>query len=205
MLTERRLPGQFLERLKALERSYLSVTDPIRQSGFGGGAKRWQEEREPILEAIDRDGELLDIGCANGYLLECLMKWGRERGLGLIPYGLDIGPRLIDLAKKRFPDYRDNFYVGNGWDWRPPKKFFYAYTLYDCVPEDYLEEYIHRLLSRVVAPSGRLIIGAYGSKTNREPPFDVEKFVRSCGYTVAGYSVGGNPPVALFVWIDNKY
>lgn len=204
MLTDRELPAQFLERLKALERSYLTESDPIRQSGFGGGAKRWREEREPILDAIDRGGELLDIGCANGYLLECLMKWGRGHGIELIPYGLDVGPALIDLAKKRLPDYGNNFVVGNGWDWKPPKRFLYAYTLYDCVPEDYLEEYIQRLLSRVVASSGRLIIGAYGSKSNREPPFDVEKFVKSCGYRVAGSSTGGNPPAAIFVWVDNK-
>jgi hypothetical protein len=31
-------------------------------------------EREPILTAIDSGGDILDIGCANGYLLECLMR-----------------------------------------------------------------------------------------------------------------------------------
>ena len=81
MVARRQLPERFLRELEALESSYLSDDDPIRQSGFGGGPERWRSEREPILEAIEGNGDILDIGCANGYLLECLMIWGRERGL----------------------------------------------------------------------------------------------------------------------------
>jgi hypothetical protein len=40
------LPGKFLERLAALEVSYLAEGDPIRQSGFGGGPRRWRAERD---------------------------------------------------------------------------------------------------------------------------------------------------------------
>ena len=81
MVARRRLPKSFVVELQSLESSYLEEDDPIRQSGFGGEPARWRSEREPILDAIDGDGEILDIGCANGYLLECLMTWGRERGL----------------------------------------------------------------------------------------------------------------------------
>ena len=117
--------------LKALEDAYLRETDPIRQSGFSGGATRWRAERGPILDAIDSDGDLLDIGCANGYLLECLVRWGEERGLMLTPHGLDQGVRLIELARGRLPKYADNFHVGNAWDWRPQRKYRYVYMLYD--------------------------------------------------------------------------
>ena len=75
------LPATFLSELRELEASYLQRSDPIEQSGFHGGAERWRAEREPILDAIMRDGELLDIGCANGFLLECLVEWGQERGV----------------------------------------------------------------------------------------------------------------------------
>jgi hypothetical protein len=92
------LPDGFLIELAALPEAYLRHTDPIRQSGFGGGAERWRLEREPILEGIDRSGSLLDIGCANGYLLECLVSWGRERHVELEPYGLDISQDLISLG-----------------------------------------------------------------------------------------------------------
>ena len=66
-----------MRRQRALEDAYLRSDDPIRQSGFGGGAERWRAERSPILEAVDGDGDLLDIGCANGYLAECLVEWAR--------------------------------------------------------------------------------------------------------------------------------
>ncbi len=65
------------------------------------------------------DGELLDTSCANGYLLECLVAWGRKRGVSLIPYGLDQGARLIELARRRQTHLADHFFIGNAWDWSP--------------------------------------------------------------------------------------
>ena len=94
------LPEDFLQKLREVEDAYLATDDPIRQSGFLGGEARWREERELILDAVDRDADFLDIGCANGYLLQCLVQWARERGITLTPYGVDIGPRLVELAKQ---------------------------------------------------------------------------------------------------------
>jgi len=198
------LPQSFLDELKSLEGAYLTETDPIRQSGFSGGPDRWRTEREPILNAVDCDGDFLDIGCANGYLLECLVAWGRERGINLMPHGIDQGSRLIELAKKRFPELQSNFHAANAWDWVPPRRYRYVYTLYDCVPQDYLGEYVHRVLVRMVAYDGRLIIGAYGSRSRGLPPFEVDDFLRSEGFAVAGTAMGGYPPVALFAWIDKQ-
>ena len=202
MVARRRLPKSFVVELQSLESSYLEEDDPIRQSGFGGEPARWRSEREPILDAIDGDGEILDIGCANGYLLECLMTWGRERGLLLQPYGLDQGPGLIDLAKLRLPDFESNFDVGNGWDWEPPRRFRYVYTLYDCVPMSYLTEYLHRLRQRLVARHGRLIVGAYGSNSRGVPAFDVAEALSSAGLVVAGSTTAGHLPIAKFAWVD---
>ena len=200
--SNRTLPRSFLQRLDELEQSYLSSDDPIRQSGFGGGPGRWRAEREPILTAVESDGDLLDIGCANAYLLACLMEWGSERGLTITPHGLDRGERLIQLARKRLPQYRDNFHVGSAWDWVPPQRYRYVYTLHDCVPRDYLNEYVDRLLQRVVSPNGRLIVGAYGSRSKNLPAFDVREFLESCGYPIAGWTTGGRPPVSVFAWVN---
>jgi SAM-dependent methyltransferase len=202
MITDRKLPPEFTRKLELLEESYLTDTDPIRQSGFGGGPERWRAEREPILEAAESDGDFLDIGCANGYLLECLVRWSKERGVTLVPHGLDLGRRLIELARKRLPEFSGNFHVGNAWEWTPPRMFRYVYTLCDCVPSEYLEEYIHRLRSRTVTPGGRLIVGAYGSRSEGNPAFDVAAFLQSTGFEVVGVADGGDPPVTKFAWID---
>jgi predicted methyltransferase len=100
------------------------------------------------------------------------------------------------------PRFAANFFVGNAWDWEPPKRFRYVYSLYDCVPPDYLGEYVARLLSRVVAPGGRLIIGAYGSRSRGLPPFDIAGFLRSRGFNVVGASQGGEPAMTGFAWLD---
>lgn len=195
-------PADYLHRLTSLEAAYLSSDDPMRQSGYSGGPVRWRQERELILDAITGDGELLDVGCANGYLLECLLAWGKERGLSLIPYGLDLGPGLIELARQRLPHFADHFFVGNAWNWQPPHPFAYVYALYDIVPLDKLAECVHRLLTRMVAPNGRLILGAYGSHSRQIAPFEIGDFLQAAGFTLAGTSAGGDPLISRFTWLD---
>jgi 2-polyprenyl-3-methyl-5-hydroxy-6-metoxy-1,4-benzoquinol methylase len=196
-------PADYLAQLHALEDAYLASDDPIRQSGFGGGPKRWRAEREPILDAIDRDGDLLDIGCANGYLLECLVAWAAKRGFSITPHGLDLGERLIAEAQRRLPEFAANFHAGNAWDWRPARRYRYVYTLNDCAPPDMLEAYVRRLLVHVVEPGGRLIVGSYGSRSRATPPVAVAEVLESFGLNVAGRTAGGDPPVTEFAWIDN--
>lgn len=196
------LPDSYMRLLASLEASYLQSDDPVRQSGFGGGPARWREEREPILDAITTDGELLDVGCANGFLLECLVAWSRERGIHLTPYGVDAGQRLVKLARDRLPMFADHFFVGNAWNWQPPRTFRYVYALYDSVPREYLTEYIRQLLARTVAPNGRLIVGAYGSRSQHLAPLHIADVLRSTGFTVVGTSQGGKPTNARFAWLD---
>lgn len=202
MQNTKQLPDYFIQEIQALETAYLQYDDPIKQSGFNGGSKRWFAEREPILNAIESDGELLDVGCANGYLLECLVKWGLEREVKIVPAGVDISSHLIKIAKKRLPKFAANFYVGNAWNWEPPRKFRYVYALYDCVPPECLKDYVYKLLSSFVAPGGRLIIGAYGSHSRGKMPFDVETFLKSAGLKVSGIANGGVTSITKFAWVD---
>lgn len=196
------LPASFLRGLADLERAYLQRSDPIEQSGFSGGDVRWRAEREPILDSIAADGKLLDIGCANGYLLECLVSWGQERGITLTPYGLDQGRSLIELARQRQPHISGHFFAGNAWDWEPPMRFRYVYTLLDQAPPDHLKRYLHRLLDDVVVPGGRLIAGDYGSKSRGVPPRDVAAVLRSLGFVVLGESQGGDGGITRFAWVE---
>ena len=100
------------------------------------------------------------------------------------------------------PIRKVNFHVGNAWDWRPPRQYRFVYTLYDCVPREYLPRYVYRIIRRMVAPEGRLILGAYGSSSRDIPPFDVAGFLKSQGFAVAGTATGGHPPITSFAWTD---
>ncbi len=195
------LPEPFLQRLRELEESYLTSDDPIEQSGFSGGPERWRREREPILDAVDGDGDFLDVGCANGYLLECLVRWAQERGHSITPYGVDIGARLVELARQRMPRFASHFFVANVWEWEPPRPLGYVYTLIDCVPESMAQPYVERLLERAVEPGGRLIVGDYGSQSRGIPPRPVAEILGSFGMAVAGSSAGGERPTTRFAWV----
>ncbi len=196
------LPTEFLSRLRQLEETYLTSDDPLRQSGFGGGSQRWRREREPILEAVEAGGALLDTCCANGFLLESLVNWGQLRGFEITPFGIDQGLKLIQLAQKRFPDCADHFHAANAWDWRPVRRYEYVFALSDCVPRDYLTEFVRRLIARCVAPGGRLILGAYGSLSRNQQPFDVETFLRLGRISCERHGVGRNSRITRFAWVE---
>src|SRR5512135_2563515 len=96
--------AQWFDKVRnTLETAYLAHDEPWRQSGMSGPQARWDSLRRNVADCIDRSGSFLDIGCANGYLLECCLRWTEERGLGLEPFGLDLSEKLIELAKRRLP------------------------------------------------------------------------------------------------------
>ncbi len=193
--------------MRELSRSYLASDDPCLQSGFGGGLERWRAERESILEGVTKDGSFLDLGCANGFLLECLRAWAAERGLELSPFGLDQSPELVALARARLPDFAGQLFVGNAWSWPPPHRFDSVYSLADAVPPAYLEDHLRRLHTEFVAPGGRLILGSYGSRSRSQPPADVVAALGGAGLpasgsTSAGTLATGEGPLVRIAWVD---
>ncbi len=98
---------------------YLASDNPRGQSGHGGDEARYRYTQEMVLEALEENGTLLDVGCANGYLVEKLTEWSRQRGWTIECHGLDISEGLIRLAKSRLPQWKDRFYTGNALHWRP--------------------------------------------------------------------------------------
>jgi len=197
------LPPAFIADIRRLAHTYLETSDPRRQSGFGGGPARWRAEREPILDAVTSHGSLLDLGCANGFLLESLRAWGAERSLILIPFGLDFNPELVALAQQRLPEFRSNFLVGNAWSWSPPQRFTYVYTLADVVPLSHFSAYLRRLQREFVEPGGRLIVGSYGSHSRRVPPLDLERLLDSYGMSVVGAATAGPGGTVRFAWAES--
>jgi SAM-dependent methyltransferase len=162
MLT--RAEEQFFVEEQALhEAKYLAGTNSRQQSGFGRDADDWERFRRPITAPVESDGSFLDIGCANGLLMESIVEWAREDGHLIEPYGLDISEKLLELARQRLSPWRDRLFVGNALLWDPPARFDFVRTELVYVPNSRRREYTERILDRFVAPGGRLIVCSYGS------------------------------------------
>jgi SAM-dependent methyltransferase len=157
------------------EENYLRGRTPLEQSGFGGDEARWELARRPIVEAIDRDGTFLDVGCASGYLMECVARWSPYR---VEPYGLDFSPRLVELARGRLPQWTDRIFVGDALEWGPPHAFDFVRTELVYAPEERQRDLVERLLSY----AGRLIVCGYGSGRKGVPAEPLAPLLREWGY-----------------------
>jgi SAM-dependent methyltransferase len=164
--------------------AYLAAATPQGGSGHSGDAARWRLARELVLDAVERDGTFLDVGCANGLLLESVVAWGRERGLALEPYGLDLSPELVALARQQLPHWHDRLYVGNARGWTPPQRFDVVRTGLEYAPPTRRRELVEHLLAHVVAPGGRLVIGVFNEPLAASPRR--EEVVAGWGYAIAG-------------------
>jgi hypothetical protein len=153
----------FLEEQRLHESMYLEGTNPRQQTGFGRDECEWERFRRPIAAAIETDGSFLDIGCANGLLMESVVKWALEDGQRLEPYGLDISEKLAGLARGRLPQWRERIFVGNALFWEPPMRFDFVRTEMVYVPPSLRRKYAERLLERFIEPTGRLLVCSYGS------------------------------------------
>ncbi|GHO85518.1 class I SAM-dependent methyltransferase [Dictyobacter formicarum] len=164
-MDDKELESWFEANKVLLETAYLAGTHPWQQSGVGLRTPRsvdyWETLRRPIADCITSSSIFLDVGCANGYLLECILRWTHERGLLIDPYGLDFSEKLVALAQARLPQYADHIFLGNAWEWSPPRKFDFVNTLLDYVPDELQEAFVHRLLERYVQPGGRLLVAEY--------------------------------------------
>jgi SAM-dependent methyltransferase len=149
----------------ALATGYLGDADPRWQSGFDGDPDLWREARSIILDAVPADGSFLDVGCANGHLLECLATWAAERGLRLSLHGLELSGQLAEEARRRLPALSDRIYTGNASDWMPPHRFTYVRAGLEYVPAGREPALVARLLRDVVEPGGRLIAGPVAEDT----------------------------------------
>jgi hypothetical protein len=196
----------YARQRSVLEHAYLASDDPHEQSGFAGDPARWRRARRPIVEAIHRDGSLLDVGCANGLLMESLAEWAAEEGWRIEPYGLDISEALVRLARRRYPRWADRLQVGNATDWRPPRRFDFVRTELVYAPPRLRPALVERLASTFVVPGGRLIVCSYGSAKRAKPKAEaVGDVLRGWGHEVVGETEGADSNGVVFVrvaWMD---
>jgi SAM-dependent methyltransferase len=182
--------------------AYLASDDPMWQSGYHGDQHQWRAAREIVVDAIDRDGTFLDVGCANGLLMESIYRWAAERGHTIEPYGLDIAPDLVARARSRLPQWAERIQVGNVIDWDPPRCFDFVRTGVEYVPPHRHADLIVRLLDRFLTPSGRLIVGPFRRGLADVDPSGVLEHI---GVRASGEAESVDPdgtPVRRIVWID---
>lgn len=181
--------------------AYLAGDNPRAQSGNSRDAAGWEVARRLLLDLVPADASFLDVGCANGHLMESLVDWAAQRGQRLEPYGLDISAELAALARQRLPRWTGRIWVGNALIWDPPHRFDVVRSGMDYVPPRSRPRLVERLLREVVAPGGRLIIGVYNEERDQRT---IEDSLTSWGFTVGGRTERAHPHPALAyraVWL----
>lgn len=169
-----------------LEPAYLAADTLQRGSGFSGDAVRWRRARKIIADAMPHDGTFLDIGLANGLLMESVAEWAAERGVRIEPHGLDISPPFIEAARARLPRWAERMYLGNVIDWLPPKRFDYVRTELVYVPESRRVDLVQRIVDDLLTSGGRVIICSYGSSRRPEPKVEpIGDWLRQHGFAVS--------------------
>jgi len=190
----------FFEKLRCeVAAFYLTEPgNPYRGSGRSKGAARWEETRRCIADALHRDGDFLDVGCANGLLLESLLGWARERGVALRAHGVDFVPELVALAQQRVP--QGTFTVANAFYWTPQRSYDFVRTNLEYVPREDWVEFARRQLTWV-APGGRLILCHYRNEHLGEKAADVAGVLREAGGPLTGR---GSAPGVEIAWTQRE-
>jgi SAM-dependent methyltransferase len=164
---------------------YLAADNPRAQSGHGGDEAAYRYTRMMVLEAIHRSGTFLDVGCANGYLMESLHRWLAGSGLTVVFYGLDYSEGLLELARRRLPHWQDRFTLGNALYWTPEERYDMVYLSgLECVPLGRQQELVDHLYGEYVAGGGRLILGPATEERDRP---ELEEQLCAWGYRPTGH------------------
>ena len=159
-----------------LESSLLALmADPVVErellegsSVFGGIYADWEKDRRLISDAINRSGSLLDIGCANGFLMLCLAHWTSHT---LDFYGIDVDESRLNAARSLFNAHKAYFVLlpigaleaptltAAGL---PPTYDFVYWNVWDNLDfqDAWAVDYLERVIC-CVRPGGRLILGFY--------------------------------------------
>jgi SAM-dependent methyltransferase len=182
------------------EKLYLSKDNPRAQSGHGSDVTSWRHVRSMILEPITSGGTFIDIGCANGHLIESLDCWMRNTDVRVQFYGLEISKKLYDLAVRRLPEFSSRLFHGNALYWKPPFRFDYVYTMIlPDLPSELHREFLRHLFEDCLAPGGKLILGPWND-------LGLEPEIAGIGFRPTGYcekSIALKPyRCKRLVWID---
>ena len=156
-----------MQPLKDLINTPAKLEHILRGSCVKGATfQDWYDHRFPLVNAINRSGTILDIGCANGFLLRCLVEWSEHT---LEPYGIEPDEALSERCKDLFLDQKDHFAtlplqrLSQAERVGLPRQYDFVYwCVWDNLFFDNVqfEECLEQAYS-AVKESGRLILGFY--------------------------------------------
>jgi SAM-dependent methyltransferase len=173
--------------------AYLSAATLQGGSGSSRDEAGWERARSLLLTAVEPGETFLDVGCANGLLMESMAAWG-----GVEPYGLELSPELAAAARERLPHWADRIWVGNALDWTPPRRFDVVRTGLDYVPPPQRANLVRHLL----ASCDRLVVGVFNEEREQDA---LEAQVAAWGFSVSGRVAREHPHPRLAYkafWID---
>jgi SAM-dependent methyltransferase len=187
---------QYSARIVAwLEDAYVAADergDVCGGSGSSGDMAHWKVRHGPIACAFDRDGTWLDVGCANGLLMATLPDWVAERGYAVQAYGLELGTRIAERARIRYPHFVDRIWTGNVMSFEPPRRFDFVTAISDSVAPNRCTAMVERIATHYLGKGGRVILSCYGpggfitaTKASADDPC---RFIVEAGLRVAGYA-----------------
>lgn len=137
-----------------------------------------------MLDGVRGDGTFLDIGCANGLLMESVARWGAEDGWAL--------ERTASTSHPGWPTWPDGASLTGPTASRSATRWGGCRRAGSttsgpgsttCRPGGHA--YVGHLLSRVVARGGRLIVGSFNEESDADA---LATEVEAWGFRVAGYT-----------------
>lgn len=173
--------------------AYLAAETTQGGSGSSRDAAGWERARSLLADAVSPGQAFLDVGCANGLLMESMSEWA-----GVEPYGVDISPELAELARRRLPHWADRIWVGNAATWVPPQRFDVVRSGLDYVPPPRRPAFLAHLLSYC----DRLVVGVFNEEREER---SLEREVTGWGFAVRGRTERRHPHPRLAYrafWID---
>ncbi len=162
--------------------------------------RAWEESRRFIADAITGPGRILDYGCANGFLLRCVLEWSDHQ---LEPYGVDIESDLVQSARDLFPEYTERFVLASK-DSDPRALYRLRFDhVYWAVGDnvDFREpqnvRWFEAILS-LVARGGSLILGFYGGRGLNAQKVDA---LASVGVPIESIRVNASSPSLMLATV----
>jgi alkylated DNA repair protein alkB family protein 8 len=145
--------------LSELESGYDQMADKFSQT-----RKFFWRDFEFIADYVEDGDKILDYGCGNGRLLEIL-------GDKNIEYtGVDASQKLIDLAKKKYPQFSQNFHKISSSNSLPLQDNYFnkiiSIAVFHHFPEKYAEEMAKELF-RIMKTQGKIIVTVWNLEQER--------------------------------------